>query len=88
MLFRSQSFLLANDIYWNMPIPLIQYVEKIERMFKNKVPGSKSALYRVKIRGTNIKDANTRKMVTEYLQNTLTQMHPGYTDFLEIEWID
>ena len=43
-----QSYLIANDIYWNMPIPLVQYVEKIERMFKNKVPGSKSALYKLK----------------------------------------
>ena len=83
-----QSFLTANDVYWNMPIPLVQYVEKIERMFKNKVPGSKSALYKVKIRGTKIQDLKTREIITEHLQAKLAQMHPGYTDFLEVEWVD
>lgn len=83
-----KGFITANDIYWNMPVPLMQYVEKIERMFKNKIPGIKSPLYRVKIRGTNITDAKTKEIITEHLQNSLTKMHPGYTDFLEIQWVD
>lgn len=82
------SFINANDIYWNMPVPLIQYIEKIERMFKNKVPGSKSPLYKIKIRGTKITDPKTKEIINIHLQNSLNKMHPGYTDFLEIEWID
>jgi hypothetical protein len=82
------SFSLSNDIYWNMPVPLVQYVEKIERLFKNKVPGSKAAVYRVKIRGTQIQDVNARNIITEQLRSNLEQAHPGYTDLLEIQWID
>lgn len=82
------AFTTANDMYWNMPVPLVQYVEKIQRMFKNKVPGSKSPFYRVKIRGTQITDNQTREIITKHLQSSLSEMHPGYTDFLEIQWID
>lgn len=82
------SFAFSNDMYWSMPIPLVQYVEKIERVFKNKVPGSKSALYRVKIRGTNVTDINAKRIITEQLKKNLEEVQPGYADLLEIQWVD
>jgi len=37
-----KACVVSEDLYWPMNIPLTQYVEQIERMFKHKLPGAKS----------------------------------------------
>jgi hypothetical protein len=79
---------LASDITWTLPVPFLQYIEKIERMFKHKIPGSKSSFYRIRLRGTEIEDTETRNIITNQIKNLAEDMQPGYADFFEIQWID
>lgn len=83
-----KAFTNFSDISWNMPIPSIQYIEEVERMFKNKIPGFKSPLYKIKIRGTRILDQQTKDIIAEEIKTLAFQSQPAYSDFLEIEWVD
>ena len=83
-----KSFWTSNDIFWVIPSPLTHYVEKIERLFKNKIPGSKSAMYRINIRGSKISDDNTKQIIEDHINELSQQIQPGHTDFIKINWID
>jgi hypothetical protein len=83
-----REFIKAEDITWFLPTPDLQYIEKIERLFKHKVPGHKSALYRVKLKGTYIKDINLRKLIEQQIKQLASETNPSYVEFLSIEWVD
>ena len=78
----------AQDINWSLPTPTIQYIETVERMFKNKIPGAKSSFFNIKLCGTNIKDANTRLLIEEAVRNIVEEIKPAYASFLEVKWVD
>lgn len=83
-----REFIKAENMTWNLPTPDLQHVEKIERLFKHKVPGHKSALYRIKLKGTNIKDAHLRHLIEEQVKQIASENNPSYVEFLAIEWVD
>lgn len=83
-----RSVVPASNIYWSLPVPDIQYIEKIERMFKNKIPGAKAPFYKVKIKGTEIKDSETRILIEEQIKQIARQLQPAYADLLEVHWVD
>lgn len=78
----------ATDIFWSLPVPDIQYIEKIERMFKNKIPGFKAPFYKIKIKGMQIQDEQTRQIIEEQVRMIAQKIQPAYADFLEVHWID
>jgi hypothetical protein len=78
----------AQNIYWALPTPYVQYVEKIERMFKNKIPGSKSTGFNIKLKGTYITDNKTRAIIEEEIRKLVTKLKPTSSDFLEVQWLD
>ena len=57
-------------------------------MFKNKIPGAKASYFRVKVHGSQIKDAETRAIIEQEIRNLISDIKPAYTDFLGIQWID
>jgi len=77
----------AENIIWSLPIPSAQYIEKIERMFKNKLPGSKSNFYNIKLLGTTITDPSTRAIIEEQIKQIVAEVAPSYTDLIKIIWI-
>jgi len=79
---------IASDVYWSLPVPSIQYIEKVERMFKNKIPGAKSTFYQINLRGTGIKDEQTKKIIEDQLKLLLAETQPAHVDFLRIHWVD
>jgi hypothetical protein len=79
---------IADDLYWSLPIPTVQYIESIERMFKNKLPGHKSGFFKLKLVGTNIKDSTTRGLIEEQVKELISQVSPAYTDLVRIDWIE
>jgi hypothetical protein len=78
----------AEDIYWTLPVPNIQYIEEIDRVFKNKIPGAKSTFYRIKLRGTLIQDIKTREIIEDHIKELASQIQPAYANFLEVHWVD
>lgn len=83
----SKASFSVNDMYWNLPVPLTQYVEMVERVFKHKLPGAKSQFFNLKLKGTNITDPLTRDLIETELREIINQTKPAYTDLLKIEWI-
>jgi hypothetical protein len=78
----------GQNIYWTLPTPSIQYIETIERMFKNKIPGAKSSFFNVKICGTQITDLTTRLIIEEEIRTLVEQIKPVYANFLQVNWVD
>jgi hypothetical protein len=78
----------AQDICWLLPTPSIQYIEKIERLFKNKIPGAKATFFNVKLCGTQISDKQTQSMIEQQLRTIVSKIKPVYADFLKVQWID
>lgn len=83
-----RAFLKGQDLQWEMPTPNIQYVERIDRMFKNKIPGSKSPFFSINVKGLSSLDEQTKKIVEEELRILIQKTKPTYTNFLKINWID
>ena len=86
--FFLRSSIPADDIYWTLPVPNIQYIEKVERMFKNKLPGSKTSFYKIKLKGTGIQDAQTRQIIEDQIKQMVVELQPMYVDLIEVLWVD
>lgn len=78
----------GQNIYWTLPTPSVQYIETIERMFKNKIPGAKSSFFNLKICGTGIKDLTTRAIIEEEIRSIVEKIKPVYANFLKVNWVD
>lgn len=78
----------AQNLFWTLPTPVLQYIEQIERMFKNKIPGSKSSFFNIKLRGTDITDPQTRLIVEDEIRNIVSKIKPVYVEFLKVTWVD
>ena len=83
-----RAFLKGQDLQWEMPTPNIQYVERIERVFKNKIPGSKSSFFSINVKGLSSLTDQTKKIVEEEIRSLILKIKPTYTNFLKINWID
>lgn len=86
--FFLRSSIPADDIYWTLPVPNIQYIEKVERMFKNKLPGSKTPFYKIKLKGTAIQDSQTRQIIENQIKQMVVQLQPMHVDLIEVLWVD
>ena len=84
----QRSSIPAQNIYWTLPTPSIQYVETIERMFKNKIPGSKSTFFNIKLCGTKVTDPKARLMIEQELRSLVEEIKPVYANFLKVNWVD
>lgn len=83
-----RASILADDVQWTIPTPMVQYIETIERFFKNKIPGAKSSLFNIKVCGMEIKDPGTRKIIEEGIRELVSKIKPAYTDMIKVKWID
>ena len=84
----QKSSIKSEPIFWQYPTPKSQYLEQVERMFKNKKPGSKSSFFKLKIKGLSTIDEQTKKDIEEKLQSVIEDSKPIYTTLYKIEWID
>ena len=78
----------AQNMYWSLPTPSIQYIEKIERMFKNKIPGAKSTYFNLKLSGTQITDRQTQIIIEQEIRRIVAKIQPAYANFLNVHWAD
>jgi len=77
----------AENILWSLPIPSVSYIERIERMFKNKLPGSKSNFFNIKLSGTSITDPTTRSLIEEQIKRIVSEVSPMHADLVKVTWI-
>ena len=81
-----KASLIGDDINWSVNTPSLPYVEKIERVFKHKLPGAKSALYKIKISGMEVSDPLIKSLIEKEIIETATQIEPSYTNLISVEW--
>ena len=82
----QRAVIPAENIAWSLPIPSTQYIETVNRMFKNKIPGAKSTYFNIKLIGTQIQDPQTRIIIEEEIRNIVSTLQPAYANFLKITW--
>ena len=74
------------DIDWNIATGSQNYLEDIQRFFKNKLPGSKSAYYNITLTGLSITDPDLRRTVEAAIRNSVQKVAPAYTNLYRILW--
>lgn len=84
----AKASIKSEPLFWQYPTPKSQYLEKIERMFKNKKPGSKSSFFKIKLKGSNIFDEQTKRDFEEKIKQIIEDVKPIHTTLYKIEWID
>ena len=78
---------VGEDLFWQVPMPMTQYVEQINRFFKHKLPGAKSQMFNIKLHGTQVTDPTTQRLIEEEIKALVTDQKPAYTDLLNFQWI-
>ena len=77
-----------NDLKWNIKAENKYYVEEIRRFFRFKMPGSKSAHYRIVIGnyGTAKENEEIKTVIEEGMRTALHKITPAITENVDIVW--
>lgn len=76
----------ASDMIWNLPAPPLSIVEEITKLYKHRLPGSKSQFFNIRINNSGITDRNLQLVVEEQIRETLKDYLPSYTVPLNFLW--
>jgi len=88
IMFHTRKGMHMNDIKFDVACGRRNYIEEIDRYFKINPPGSKSTLFNLAIRNTNIKDINLRYALEQRILKILSTSAPAYTKINSIKWIN
>jgi hypothetical protein len=83
-----RKFYKGEDLYWSLPIPFTQYIERIDRVFQNKIPGFKSPFYEIKLSGDKIKDPHLRKIIENKVREIVNEFQPATAELLRVKWLE
>lgn len=87
LLFFVKANIKSQPIFWQYPTPTLEYIEKVEKIFKNKLPGSKSSFFNLKIKGVSHL-TDTDRLELEHQIKTLSQtLVPPHAILAKITWI-
>lgn len=91
-LFR-RSYLKSKDLIWNMSTSKFHQSETIQGIFKNKLPGSISNYFNLKISGIDLSNLSTtdaervKDIVDAYIRKVIENSKPTTSELLNIEWL-
>ena len=77
-----------NDLKWNIKAENKYYVEEMKRFFRFKMPGSKTAHYRIVIGnyGTAKDKEEVRTVIEEGIRTALSKITPAIAENVDIVW--
>ena len=78
---------IYSDMTWNMPVGNNQYIEEIERFFQHRLPGNKSQLFNLKIRGYKPINDQVKGLFENNIRQVITKIVPAYTQLKDIIWV-
>lgn len=84
--FLTRKNMNMHDIHFNVPCGKRNYVEENERYFKASIPGSKSTLYNVNIKGSGITDPTLQAALEKRILLVLQSSAPAYSKLNKITW--
>ena len=80
----------CDDLIWHFPTDQRNFVENIERFYKFKMPGSKSAHYELHINGYKRSDGtideSVKKVLEDMIRRALKRLAPAYSTMTKIIW--
>ena len=74
------------DLHFEIPTGKRNYVETIDRFFKNKLPGRKSNLVNISIQDTGITDKPLQDDISEEIVSSIYKVLPANTKLNKIVW--
>lgn len=75
-----------DSVEWQIPVGERSYVDTIERVFKHKLPGRKSEMYNVNIRGLDVSDSKLKNELQQVAINEIKGTSPMYTKVNKATW--
>ena len=75
-----------SNLTWAAPAGTRYYIEQVDRFFPHRLPGAKSHLFNIKIRGSNITDPGVKKIIENNILSALSKTTPAYTQLNKIIW--
>ena len=75
-------------VRFDIPSGRRSYIDEIEYVFKNKIPGFKSGVFDLVIKNTGIKNTNLQLILEKQIKQTLQNILPIYTKLRNILWKD
>ena len=74
------------DLHFELPTGKRNYVENIDRFFKNKLPGRKSNLINISIQDTGITDKPLQDDISEEIVSGIYKVLPANTKLNKVVW--
>jgi len=74
-------------LLWNVPSQKRISIEKIERVFKNRIPGNKSNIFNLNIRGSGL-DSTIQSIAENKIKTKLESIVPVNSALNTINWIN
>lgn len=74
------------DLNWSAPTGQRAYIEKIDHFFLQRMPGSKSQYFNVRIKNSQITDPIVRGIIENNLVTAINNVAPAYTKLRSIIW--
>jgi hypothetical protein len=75
------------DTTWDMPCGHRSFNDTVERVFKHKLPGRRSELFNINIKGLDaITDIQLKSDIQSKLEHKLSEISPTYTKLNRIRW--
>lgn len=75
-----------HDMIWNIQTGTKSYIEEIRHFFKNKTPGSKSAVFNLYISNSGITDQTVKQGIEQIIRESMPRISPSYTRLNKIYW--
>jgi hypothetical protein len=76
----------VEDIIFDLPCGRRNYLEEIERYFKFRVPGSKSAVLNIVLKNSGINNQELKDEIEKRILNLLADAAPAYIRINDIKW--
>ena len=86
---KAHYLTLANigDARWDIPCGQRNFIDTIERVFKHRLPGRRSELFNINIKGLDyITDPVVKTDIQSRLENKINELAPTYTKLNRVRW--
>jgi hypothetical protein len=84
----QKRFILTSftNLKWSVPTGARFYIEKVDRLFKHRMPGAKSNMFNIRIRNSNITNDALRQNIEKNIVASLSKTIPVHTLLKSIIW--
>ena len=86
IIFHTRLSESIEDVVFDLACGRRNYLDEIERYFKFRVPGNKSALMNIILRNSGINNADLQKEMEKRIYALLAKTAPAYIKINNIEW--